>query len=66
MFVEGVIVKEGNWWWIERWVSSSWYGTVAKLRRRKKGSQCTVERWKTTSKIEVNIKYVNHLLNLTV
>jgi len=26
----------------------------------KKGSRCTVVRWKTTSKIEVNIRYANH------
>ena len=37
MFIEGVIVKEGNWWWIEQWVSSNWYRAVAELRQCERG-----------------------------
>ena len=42
-------------------------GTVQRLSYDgvKKGSKCTEVRFKTTSKTEVNIRYANHLLNLT-
>jgi len=39
LFVDGVIVKEGNWRWIERCGSCNWDGAVAKLRRREKGKR---------------------------